>query len=160
MEDKNEITGIILPKRVEEPVEPTPPSIIAERKSYAFKTTVVYLMYAIGLIITLYGLLYMFIGSPADLKNALKLNAQLEKKIDSLKTDNTKIDSKLMVLGRNQIMFVNMIETNNQLMQKNNEDLKNFRNVFNKKINNVDTYTISELDSFFRKRYQQFYDNQ
>ena len=107
-------------------------------------------------IIGLLGFLcYLFYvnSTPAEVRQTLKENKKLQEKIDSLSQYNTSLSSELLSLEQNQASLNSLIKENNGLIEENNNQLNKLKKLYNAKIDSVNGYTISQLDSFFTKRY-------
>jgi hypothetical protein len=92
-------------------------------------------------------------GSLPEVKETIKQNKLIESKVDSLKTDNQFIVERMYEMEKNQAMFFDMVNKNNELIQENNKQLSKLKKIYNDKISNVGTYDVSQLDSFFTERY-------
>jgi hypothetical protein len=97
------------------------------------------------------------IGTPKEVKEALRDNKKLEVKIDSIKLNNDFITSRMYELEKKQTMFFDMVNQNNDLIKENNKELLKLKQIYNDKINSINTYNVSQLDSFFAKRYKNYY---
>lgn len=103
-------------------------------------------------------LLYIYIDkNSAEIKKATKTNQKIETKVDSLKVDNQFIVQRMYELEKNQIMFFDMINQNNLLIKENNRELLNLKRIYNEKITSINSFNISQLDSFFTNRYKEYY---
>jgi cell division protein FtsB len=105
-------------------------------------------------------LIYIYIvgmGTLPEVKETQKQNKLIESKVDSLKTDNQFIVERMYQMEKNQAMFFDMVNKNNELIQENNKQLSKLKKIYNDKISNVGTYDVSQLDSFFTKKYEQYY---
>ena len=91
--------------------------------------------------------------TPAEVRQTLKENKKLQEKIDSLSQYNTSLSSELLSLEQNQASLNSLIKENNGLIEENNNQLNKLKKLYNAKIDSVNGYTISQLDSFFTKRY-------
>jgi len=96
-------------------------------------------------------------GTLPEVKETLKQNKLIESKVDSLKTDNQFIVQRMYEMEKNQAMFFDMVNKNNELIQENNKQLRKLKKIYNDKISSVGTYDVSQLDSFFTKKYEQYY---
>lgn len=105
-------------------------------------------------------LIYVYIvgmGTLPEVKETLKQNKLIESKVDSLKNDNQFIVQRMYEMEKNQAMFFDMVNKNNELIQENNKQLSKLKKIYNDKISNVGTYDVSQLDSFFTKKYGDYY---
>ncbi len=103
--------------------------------------------------------IYMTSINPSEIRQTLKDNKKIEVKVDSLKTDNEFIVQRMYELERNQTMFFDLINKNNNLIHENNKELQKLKKIYNAKINSVNEYNVSQLDSFFTNRYKDYYNN-
>lgn len=103
-------------------------------------------------------LIYIFVNrTPPEVKQTLQENKLIDKKVDSLKMDNQFIVARMFEYEKNQKMFIDMINENNDLVRKNNNELQKLKKIYNEKISSVNGYNISQLDSFFTVRYHDYY---
>lgn len=116
---------------------------------------VILYMVAVGLLLGL--IITIFIGKPSEIKATFKANKQIEKGIDSLKKDNQFITSRMFEFEKNQLAFYDAISKNNALLEQNNSKITKLQKIYNEKITNINTYNISQLDSFFTSRYKDYY---
>ena len=100
---------------------------------------------------------YVGMGSLPEVKAALKENKQIQSKIDSIQMDNQFIVARMYELEKNQTMFFDMVNKNNELIQENNKQLNKLKKIYNDKISSIGTYDVSQLDSFFTKKYGEYY---
>ena len=100
---------------------------------------------------------YMTGINPSEIRQTLKDNKKIEVKVDSLKMDNQFIVSRMYELEKNQTMFYDMMDKNNNLIKANNKELLNLKRIYNAKINSINNFNVSQLDSFFTNRYKEFY---
>lgn len=100
---------------------------------------------------------YIGMGTLPEVKATLKENKQIQSKIDSIKMDNQFIVARMYELEKNQTMFFDMVNKNNELIQENNKQLNKLKKIYNDKISSVGTYDVSKLDSFFAKKYGEYY---
>lgn len=91
--------------------------------------------------------------TPAEVRQTLKENKKLQDKIDSISQYNKSLSDEILSLEENQAALNNLIHDNNDLIQENNNQLIKLKKLYNAKIDSVNGYTISQLDSFFTKRY-------
>ena len=103
-------------------------------------------------------LIYIYVNfSPSGVKQVMRENKQIDKKIDSLKDDNKFIVERMYELEKRQTMFFELINQNNDLIKENNKELQKLKKIYNEKINSVNSYTVTQLDSFFTSRYKDYY---
>lgn len=102
--------------------------------------------------------LYFYLQSSPDFKKVTVDNKKIEDKIDAIKSDNDLIMQRMRELEENQTVFFDLIDKNNTLIEQNNKELVKLKKAYNDKINNVNGYSVSQLDSFFRNRYKDYYD--
>jgi len=94
---------------------------------------------------------------PSEVSELMKINKNLEIKIEELKKDNEFIMSRMYQLEKREILLVEYINENNDLIKKNNNEILKLRKTYNEKINSVNNYDTRQLDSFFTKRYKDYY---
>lgn len=92
-----------------------------------------------------------------DVKEALKSNKSIGLKVDSLKQDNQFIVERMYELEKKQTLFFDLINQNNVLIKENNKELTRLKRIYNEKINSINGYNVSQLDSFFTSKYKDFY---
>ena len=92
-----------------------------------------------------------------EIKQTFKENKNIQLKVDSIKADNEFIVNRMYELEKNQAIFFQMVNKNNELIQENNKQLSKLKKAYNDKINSVSTYDVSQLDSFFTNRYRDYY---
>lgn len=103
-------------------------------------------------------LIYIYVSfEPSKLKETLKQNKVIDKKIDSIMDNNKFIMERMFELESKQIVFLDMVNENNFLIRENNRELVNLKRIYNEKINSVNNFNISQLDSFFTTRYKDYY---
>jgi hypothetical protein len=105
-------------------------------------------------------LIYVYfvgMGTLPEIKDALKENKKIQTTIDSIQTDNQFIVQRMYELEKNQTMFFDMVNKNNELIKENNKQLSKLKRIYNDKINNANTYDVSQLDSFFTDKYRDYY---
>lgn len=105
-------------------------------------------------------LIYIYftgLSLPKDVKDALEDNKKIDVKIDSLRMSNEYIKNKISDLESKEAMYLELIQKNNELIQQNNNELTKLKKDYNEKINNVKRYNVRQLDSFFTKRYKEYY---
>lgn len=95
--------------------------------------------------------------TPQELKDALNSNKKIELKVDSLKEDNQFIVERMYELEKKQTLFFDLINQNNTLIKENNKELVRLKRIYHEKINSINDYNVSQLDSFFTKKYKNFY---
>jgi hypothetical protein len=103
-------------------------------------------------------LIYFFLNQKTpEMKDTFEENKKIEAKIDSVKVYNEFISDKIVQLEANQEAFNDIIVKNNILIEENNKELSKLKRVYNAKINNVNGFNVSQLDSFFTNRYKELY---
>ena len=95
--------------------------------------------------------------TPKEVKDALNANKGIELKVDSLKQDNQFIVERMYELEKKQTLFFDLINQNNTLIKENNRELLRLKRIYHEKINSINDYNVSQLDSFFTKKYKEFY---
>lgn len=103
-------------------------------------------------------LIYVYFNlDPTEIKQTLKDNKKIEGKIDSLKSDNQFIVERMYELEKKQTLFFEALNQNNDLIKENNKELIKLKRIYNEKINSINGYNVSQLDSFFTNRYKEYY---
>tara|TARA_R110000796_G_scaffold150208_2_gene266993 strand:- start:156 stop:512 length:357 start_codon:yes stop_codon:yes gene_type:complete len=77
-----------------------------------------------------------------------------KQKIDSLKNVITGLEDKQIELDRSIVYQQNEIVILNKQIDSTNIEILNVRRYYAKKIKDITTYTPTQLDDFFSKRYQ------
>ena len=95
--------------------------------------------------------------TPKEVKDALNANKGIELKVDSLKQDNQFIVERMYELEKKQTLFFDLINQNNDLIKENNKELMRLKRIYHEKINTINGYNISQLDSFFTAKYKDYY---
>jgi len=95
--------------------------------------------------------------NPSEIRQTLKDNKKIEQKIDSIKENNQSVNQRMSSMEKNQVEFYDIIKKNNEAIQENNKELLILKRLYNAKINSVNSYNISQLDSFFTNRYKKYY---
>lgn len=126
-----------------------------------------YLPYIIGTVsgaIIIYVVIVLSIGNPADYKRTKKELKAIQSQVDSINkvqaNNQYKIDSlnKLVPeLNKKIDKNNNSIRYNNSKIDENNQKLNKIKSEYHEKINSVDKYQPSDVDSFFAHRYKQYY---
>jgi len=101
--------------------------------------------------------IYMMSVNPSEIRQTLKDNKKIEQKIDSIKENNQSVNQRMSSMEKNQVEFYDIIKKNNEAIQENNKELLILKRLYNAKINSVNSYNISQLDSFFTNRYKKYY---
>lgn len=83
-------------------------------------------------------------------------NALIERKIDSLYRQQDSLNKILLNVRKSQEQLVQKGEENNKLIENNNRELQILKNKYNEKINGVNNYSPTQLDSFFTDRYGKY----
>jgi len=116
------------------------------------------LIYVILGIATLIGVYYFAsTRNPSIIKQTDKDNKILQLKADSFAKANLILQSKIDSLQSNQQQYFDLIKKNNDLIQQNNNNLIQLKKLYNEKINSINNYSTSQLDSFFTNRYKDYY---
>jgi cell division protein FtsB len=108
-------------------------------------------------------LLYVFFfkGSNSDTNSRVKETNEdvkiLHSEMDSLKQIVEFSAGRLMQLEVSQMNVTDMIMENNRIMHDTKKEIIKLQKVYNEKIRSVDNYTRSQRDSFFTKRYSEYY---
>ena len=103
-------------------------------------------------------LIYVYFNlKTGDTKQTLSDNKHIEEKIDSVKVYNEFISEKIVEIEQNQEIFNEIITKNNELINENNKELSKLKRAYNDKIKTVSNYNVAQLDSFFAKRYKEYY---
>lgn len=101
--------------------------------------------------------IYLTGVNPSEIRQTTKDNKKIELKIDSIKADNQLVSKRMVDMEINQIQFFDIIKKNNEAIQENNKQLLILKRLYNAKINSVNGYSVSQLDSFFTSRYKDLY---
>lgn len=102
--------------------------------------------------------IYIFLNQKtSEIKDTLKENKKIEAKIDSAKIYNKLISEKIALIELNQQSFKDIINKNNTLIEENNKELSKLKISYDAKINNANSFTVSQLNSFFTTRYKDLY---
>jgi len=99
----------------------------------------------------------IFVKDPQYYKDAKQTRKEYKATTDSIYSKINLFNSRIDNMELGQKMFYDIISQSNQNQLKIQQDIKNLRKYFNEKINRVDRYNISDLDSFFKSRYKQYY---
>lgn len=110
---------------------------------------------AISIIILI--LIALFVRDPEYYRDSKREMKESKAKVDSIYRNQDSLNLEIQNIKKAQIMFYDIIAQTNESVQQNNKKIDNLRRYFNEKINSVDKYTISDLDSFFRTRYARYY---
>ena len=102
-------------------------------------------------------LIRIFVKDPLYYKDNKQEQKIIQSKVDSLYKKQDSLAIKIENLEKGNILFYEIISRNNELMEANNQKLEKLRRLYNEKINSVDRYTVTDLDSFFRAKYGQYY---
>ena len=94
---------------------------------------------------------------PGYVNDTLNNNNKIEKKIDSIYYYNSLLTNKIIQLEEKQMLFMDILNENNLIIEKNNKELAKLKQQYNDKINSINSYNISQLDSFFTSRYKDKY---
>jgi hypothetical protein len=108
-------------------------------------------------LVLIYGLSVLFTGSDPIERKVKKANSQIEKKVDSSLNRIKFLEERSYEFEKKQIILEDLIFQNNQLIIQNNSKLDKLNKIYGKQINNARSYSISQLDSFFRARYKDYY---
>ena len=100
----------------------------------------------------------MFVKDPEYRKDAKKEQKILQGKIDSIYLKKDSLNGRIANLEQSIVMFYDIIDQANEKQNQTIKEIKNLRKYFNEKIKAVDRYNISDLDSFFKSRYPQYYE--
>ena len=114
------------------------------------KINIVLLLLAIGVIV------FLAIRINNSIKS-ISANGKIDNTIDTIMLDNKIMLDKIHELEQKQVKYVDLIEKNNYLIRQNNNELVKLKKAYNEKINNVNNYNVSQLDSFFTNRYKTYY---
>jgi len=103
-------------------------------------------------------LIYIYFNlKTGDTKETFNQNKHIEEKIDSVKVYNEFISEKIVKLEENKQIYNDIINKNNELINENNKELSKLKRAYNDKIKTVSNYNVAQLDSFFTKRYKEYY---
>lgn len=112
---------------------------------------------AISIVVFLLLIIKIFVKDPQYYKDNKKAIQISQSKIDSIYKKQDSLSLKLEDLEKGQIMFYDIISQSNVNQQKIESEINNLKKYFNEKINSVNNYSISDLDSFFRTKYSRYY---
>jgi len=113
--------------------------------------------YIISAAIVVLLLIKIFVKDPGYYKINKQEQKTIQLKIDSINKKQDSLSLKIENLEKGNILFYEIISKNNELIDANNKKLETLRRLYNEKINSVDHYTVTDLDSFFRANYGQYY---
>jgi regulatory protein YycI of two-component signal transduction system YycFG len=103
-------------------------------------------------------LIYLFLNQKTpETRDTTEENKKINAKIDSVKIYNEFISEKILQIEANQQAFNDIIIINNALIEENNKELLKLKRNYNAKINNANSFNVSQLDSFFTARYKAQY---
>jgi peptidoglycan hydrolase CwlO-like protein len=102
-------------------------------------------------------LIRIFVKDPEYYRDNKQEQKAIQLKVDSLYKKQDSISLKIENLEKGNILFYEVISRNNELMEANNKKIETLRRLYNEKINSIDRYTVTDLDSFFRANYGQYY---
>ena len=77
--------------------------------------------------------------------------------IDSIKKSQEMYVFWLQNMNNNNTYLLDQINRNNVLIENNNRELLTLKKMYNAKINSVNNYNTSDLDSIFANKYGAFY---
>jgi hypothetical protein len=103
-------------------------------------------------------LIYLFLNQKTpETKDTFEENKKINDKIDSVKIYNEFISEKIFQIEASQQAFNDIININNTLIEENNKELSKLKRNYNAKINDANSFNVSQLDSFFTARYKEQY---
>lgn len=112
------------------------------------------LIYVILGILLAIGIWYYIATRPPKInQETTEKNEVLQKSIDSLLLKNKDLEARTIELEKKVDEQNAKVEKNNAQIQKNLTELDKIKKQYNEKINAVDNYTPSDIDSFFTNRY-------
>jgi len=79
-----------------------------------------------------------------------------EKQLQILKRSQDSLSNLLIEVRKDQQNLLKKEEENNRLIENNNRDLQIIKNKYNEKVNSINGYTPTQLDSFFTDRYGKY----
>lgn len=109
------------------------------------------------LFLVLYLIIWIFQGNLKEFKDSNKSVKKIEKKVDSLWSENDFRNERLYEIELSQIRLEEELKKNNILVSENNKKINELKRIYNEKIRSVDHFTIDDIDSFFAKRYPDKY---
>jgi hypothetical protein len=118
--------------------------------------TVLNILIVLILILSIY--LVFYLKNPPYVKETINENKLMQKKIDSILLNNDFIIFRMYEMEKKQSVFSNMINQNNELIKENNKELLKLKKIYDEKINSANNYNTSQLDSFFRNKYKDYYE--
>jgi hypothetical protein len=107
--------------------------------------------------VIIYLLINLANGNAAEFKQLKKDNKVLQVQIDSVRKDNNFLISRIYEVEKSQILVNQKIDENNLQIERNNTNLIKLQKAYHAQISNVNYYSITDLDSFFRARYAGYY---
>jgi lipopolysaccharide export LptBFGC system permease protein LptF len=88
----------------------------------------------------------------SDVKFQNKMQ-ELQSSISTIQTKQDAIIGYIDEIEKDNTYISNMIIENSNKIDQNNKSLNNLKKQYHETIRNVDTYTVSDLDSIFSKKY-------
>jgi uncharacterized protein HemX len=114
------------------------------------------LIYVIIGVLLVIGIWYYVATRPPKInQQTIEKNEILEKSVDSLLQKNKELETRTVELENKVKEQNSKVDKNNVQIQKNNTELDKLKKQYNEKINAVDNYTPSDIDSFFTNRYHE-----
>lgn len=105
----------------------------------------------------LYAIIYFAVGGNPIVKANEKEFKKVQTSIDSIKNDNKFLIERVFEMEKNQIAVQESIDQNTALIEISNQKIDKLNKIYHEKIRNTNSYTPSQLDSFFRARYKEYY---
>lgn len=111
---------------------------------------------AIGISVILI-LIGLFVKVPGYYKDHKKEVKEIKAEIEPITLKQDSLEQSIEDIKIAQRMFYDVIMKSNENQATILKKINNLRREMNEKINSVNNYTITDLDSFFRQRYSQYY---
>lgn len=111
-------------------------------------------LYIIGAIVI--GLIIYILAAgktPSYVKDFKKANETLQISVDSLNKSNVSLQGRIQGLENEIDYFNKKILKNDEAILNNNQQLKTLNSKFSQQIKAVDGYSVKQLDSVFKSRY-------
>jgi hypothetical protein len=103
-------------------------------------------------------LIYSFLNQKTpQTRDTTEENKKISAKIDSVKIYNEFMHEKILQIEANQQALTDIIIINNALIEENNKELSKLKLNYNAKINNANSFNVSQLNNFFTSRYKEQY---
>lgn len=112
----------------------------------------------ISILLILLMLVYdIFLKNESNIKEVMAKNNIIDHKIDSVNQRNVELTEKIETLKKNDTVFMTLVTENNKLIINNNKELVKIQREYHETIASINNYSLNDLDTFFTKKYKQFY---